>query len=142
MLKNKPAYSERPRFISIPRHQDLRGNLSVVDFHGCLPFEVKRVFYVYDIPAETQRGGHAHKTLYQFIWSVSGTIVVSTVDTNNNKEDWLLQVPWKGLLIPPMFWASEKAVSAGCVYIVAASDYYDESDYIRDIDTFYKSTAE
>ena len=130
---------ETPRFISIPRHRDLRGNLSVVDFQTCLPFEIKRVFYVYDIPAETQRGGHAHKSLYQFIWSVSGTIEVSTIDKDKNNKQWLLQVPWEGLLVPPMVWASEKAVSAGCVYVVAASDYYDETDYIRDIDTFYNS---
>ena len=102
---------------------------------------MKRVFYIYDIPAETQRGGHAHKSLYQFIWPVSGTIEVLTIDKVRNKNKWLLQFPWKGLLIPPMIWASEKAVSAGCVYIVAASDYYDESDYIRDIDAFFDLSA-
>ena len=127
----------KPVLVNIPRHQDARGNLSVVDFQTCLPFELKRVFYIYDIPAGTERGGHAHKALSQFIWSVSGTIKVSTIDQSLNKKDWILQLPWQGLLIPPLTWAHETSVSAGCVYVVGASDYYNQSDYIRDIDEFY-----
>ena len=119
-----------PRLVDIPRHKDSRGNLSVIDDDSCLPFPLKRIFYIYDIPAGTVRGGHAHYNLSQFIWSVSGSVSVSTVDANGFERNWLLQLPWQGLLIPPMTWAYETSVSAGCVYIVAASDYYDADDYI------------
>ena len=129
--------SDLPRIIEIPRHKDLRGNLSVIDSHACLPFELKRVFYIYDIPAGVERGGHAHYNLSQFIWSLSGTISVSTVDCRGCSQSWILQLPWQGLLIPPLTWAHETSVSAGCVYAVAASDYYDSSDYIRDKKYFF-----
>ncbi len=121
-----------PCLIDIPRHKDARGNLSVIDDQSCLPFELKRIFYIYDIPAGTVRGGHAHYKLSQFIWSVSGSVSVSTIDINGVEQSWLLQLPWQGLLIPPMTWAHETSVSAGCVYIVGASDYYKADDYIRD----------
>ena len=126
-----------PRLIDIPRHKDLRGNLSVIDDKTCLPFELKRIFYIYDIPAGTERGGHAHYKLSQFIWPVSGSISVSTTDINGVEKLWLLQLPWQGLLIPPMTWAHETSVSAGCVYIVGASDYYDADDYIRDKEFYF-----
>ena len=129
-----------PKLIDIPRHKDSRGNLSVIDYQTCLPFELKRIFYIYDIPAGVKRGGHAHFELSQFIFTVSGTVQVSTVDIHGSTKDWLLQLPWQGLLIPPMTWAYETSVSAGCVYLVAASDYYNENDYIRDFGDFSKAT--
>ena len=125
-----------PRIIEIPRHKDSRGNLSVIDHQTCLPFELKRIFYIYDIPAGIERGGHAHFKLSQFICAVSGTVRVSTVDIHGHTVDWLLQLPWEGLFVPPMTWAHETSISAGCVYIVGASDYYDADDYIRDIEEF------
>ena len=127
-----------PQIIDIPRHKDARGNLSVIDYQSCLPFELKRIFYIYDIPAGTERGGHAHYKLSQFIWSVSGSVSVCTIDLNGVEQTWLLQLPWKGLLIPPLTWAHETSVSAGCVYIVGASDYYDADDYIRDKNLFFR----
>ena len=127
-----------PQIIDIPRHKDVRGNLSVIDDQSCLPFELKRIFYIYDIPAGTERGGHAHYKLSQFIWSVSGSVSVSTIDVHGVEQTWLLQLPWKGLLIPPMTWAHETSVSAGCVYVVGASDYYEADDYIRDKDLFLR----
>ena len=127
-----------PQIIDIPRHKDARGNLSVIDYQSCLPFELKRIFYIYDIPAGTERGGHAHYKLSQFIWSVSGSVSVCTIDLNGVEQTWLLQLPWQGLLIPPLTWAHETSVSAGCVYIVGASDYYDADDYIRDKNLFFR----
>ena len=132
-----------PRLIDIPRHIDVRGNLSVIDGKTCLPFELKRIFYIYDIPSGVERGGHAHRTLYQFICALSGSIKVSTIDYYGRTAEWVLQLPWEGLLIPPLTWANETAISGGCVYLVGASDYYDESDYIRNKDEFtYLSTKE
>ena len=130
--------SSLPFLIDIPRHKDARGNLSVVDFQTCLPFELKRVFYIYDIPAGIERGGHAHSELSQFIWTVSGTIRVFTIDRKGNQNDWLLQLPWQGLYIPQLTWAYETSISAGCVYLVGASDYYNEDDYVRNKDDFYR----
>ena len=130
---------EVPQLIDIPRHKDVRGNLSVIDDQSCLPFKLKRIFYIYDIPAGTERGGHAHYRLSQFIWSVSGSVSVSTIDIHGVKQTWLLQLPWQGLLIPPLTWAYETSVSAGCVYIVGASDYYDAHDYIRDKELFFRT---
>lgn len=129
---------EVPQLINIPRHKDIRGNLSVIDDQSCLPFELKRIFYIYDIPAGTERGGHAHYNLSQFIWSVSGSVSVTTIDFHGVEQTWLLQLPWQGLLIPPLTWAHETSVSAGCVYIVGASDYYQADDYIRDKDLFFR----
>ena len=126
-----------PQLIDIPRYKDIRGNLSVIDDQNCLPFELKRIFYIYDIPAGTERGGHAHYKLSQFIWSVSGSVSVSTIDIYGVEQTWLLHLPWQGLLIPPMTWAHETSVSAGCVYIVGASDYYEADDYIRDKQLFF-----
>ena len=130
---------EVPRLIDIPRHKDIRGNLSVIDHQSCLPFELRRIFYIYDIPAGTERGGHAHYKLSQFIWSVSGSVAVSTIDVYGVEQTWLLQLPWQGLLIPPMTWAYETSVSAGCVYIVGASDYYEADDYIREKELFFRT---
>ncbi len=130
---------EVPQLIDIPRHKDVRGNLSVIDDQSCLPFKLKRIFYIYDIPAGTERGGHAHYRLSQFIWSVSGSVSVSTIDIHGVEQTWLLQLPWQGLLIPPLTWAYETSVSAGCVYIVGASDYYDAYDYIRDKELFFRT---
>lgn len=130
----KDIYS--PRLLDIPKHHDFRGNLSVVDSTCCLPFELKRIFYVYDVPCDVERGGHAHRSLHQFIWPLSGVIKVTTIDIHSDKIDWLLQLPWKGLYIPPLTWAYETSLSSGCVYAVAASDFYDEQDYIRDFTEF------
>ena len=124
--------------LQIPKNVDHRGNLSVIDIKTCLPFELKRVFYVYDMPAGVERGGHAHFKLHQFLWCVSGSVVVSTIDRKSNSKDYTLSLPWEGLYMPPMTWAKEASKTAGCVYLVAASDYYDPEDYIHDFDQFQK----
>ncbi len=135
-ISTSGMHKQTPILIDIPKHCDARGNLSVVDSKSCLPFEIKRIFYVYDVPCDVERGGHAHFTLHQFIWPVSGVIKVSTIDHNSILSEWTLQLPWQGLYIPPLTWAYETSLSAGCVYLVAASDYYVEKDYIRDFNQF------
>lgn len=127
---------DMPKIIEIPKHADSRGNLSVVDASTCLPFPIKRVFYVYDIPAGCERGGHSHHSLHQFLWCVSGTVEVCTITIKGYKQHFQLSLPWQGLYIPPLVWAQETAKSAGCTYFVAASAEYDENDYIRSYEEF------
>lgn len=125
-----------PRVVKIPKHVDARGNLSVVDQVTCLPFSLQRIFYVYDIPAATERGAHAHYTLHQFLWCVTGSVEVRTIARDGSENSFVLSLPWTGLYLPPMVWASEKSLTAACTYFVAASSGYDEKDYIRDFDQF------
>jgi len=125
-----------PRVVEIPKHIDARGNLSVVDQATCLPFPLQRIFYVYDIPADTERGAHAHYTLHQFLWCVTGSVEVRTIARDGSDNMFTLSLPWIGLYLPPMVWASEKSLTAACTYFVAASNGYDEMDYIRDFDQF------
>ena len=125
-----------PRLIDIPKFMDLRGNLSVVDSSSCLPFALKRVFYIYDIPAMCERGAHAHYQLHQFLWCVTGAVKVHTESREGCKKEFILTLPWQGLYLPPMTWASETSLTGACTYFVAASDEYNESDYIRDLELF------
>lgn len=128
----------KPRIIEIPRFEDHRGNLSVIDHEGCLPFEARRIFYVYDIPTGVQRGAHAHRELHQFIFCVAGSIEVSVTCQRGQDYVFHLEKPWQGLYLPPLCWAHEASRSGGTVYCVAASDTYKESDYIRDWQEFLK----
>lgn len=125
----------QPRLIELTRIYDPRGNLSVVENFRDIPFEIKRVFWIYDVPGGENRGGHAHKELYQFIVATSGSFNVNVTD-GENKQCFFLNHPYIGVLIPPGIWASQNDFSSGAVCMVAASDYYDEDDYIRDYDEY------
>jgi dTDP-4-dehydrorhamnose 3,5-epimerase-like enzyme len=129
-----------PRIIEIPRFQDQRGNLSVIDHHGCLPFKIRRVFYVYDIPTGVERGAHAHRELHQFIFCVCGSIEVAITSQSRTSHSITLEKPWHGLYIPPLCWAHETSRCGGTVYCVATSDMYKEHDYIRDWQEFLSLT--
>lgn len=132
----KKCKSEQPRLINIPKHVDARGNLSVVDPTTCLPFPLKRVFYIYDIPAMCERGAHAHYELHQFLWCVTGAVQVKTESSSGELAQFVVSLPWQGLYLPPLTWSSETALTGACTYFVAASEEYNEKDYIRDIDLF------
>ena len=125
------------KIIEIPKISDPRGNLTFIEGGKHLPFDIKRVFYLYDVPTGEGRGAHAHKELNQFIVCLSGSFDVS-VDDGENKSLIHLNRPWKGVHIPPMIWASEINFDAGSVCLVMASDLYVESDYIRSYDEFLK----
>jgi len=114
---------------------DHRGNLTVVEGGRDVPFEIRRVFYVYDAPCATDRGAHAHWTLQQFIICLSGGLDVR-LDDGFVRRTVHLNRPWQGLYIPPMTWASEGNFDTGTVYLVLASEHYNEADYIRDYETF------
>ncbi len=123
------------KLIDLPKITDPRGNLSVIEGGVQIPFDIKRVFYLYDVPTGADRGAHAHKALHQFLICLSGSFDVS-IDDGFEKETIHLNRPWQGLHIPPMIWAAEINFDPGSVCLVMASDRYDESDYYRNYDDF------
>jgi len=123
------------RIIELPKIADARGNLTFVENDRHVPFEIKRVFYVYDIPSGQSRGAHAHHRLSQFVISLSGSLDVE-MDDGKRQRVVHLNRPWLGLLIPPMIWAAEGNFDPGSVYVVLVDALYDATDYIRDRDAF------
>lgn len=127
--------------IDLPRHLDRRGNLSVVENGINIPFDIKRVYYIYDVPGGEGRGGHAHSRLKEFLIAVSGSFTLCLND-GFKKERILLNKPYQGLLINPGIWRTLEDFSSGAVVLVLASDYYDESEYIRRYKDFKKFASE
>lgn len=123
--------------IKLPRHLDRRGNLSVVENGIQIPFDMKRAFFIYDVPGGESRAGHAHHTLYQFIIAVGGSFTVH-LDDGETKESILLNKPYEGLLLKPGTWSHLVDFSSGAVALVLCSDFYNEDDYIRDYEEFKK----
>ena len=116
-------------------HSDSKGNISVVENGDTVPFDVKRMYYLYDVPGGVSRGGHAHKELSQFIIAASGSFTV-TLDDGKVKRAYTLNRPYQGLLVKPGVWRNLDDFSSGSVCLVLASEKYDESDYIREYDEF------
>ncbi len=124
--------------IELDRHNDKRlGNLSVVENDETLPFNVKRVYYLYDIPGGEGRGAHAHKELSQLIIAASGSFTV-TLDDGKCKRSFFLNRPYQGLYVKPGLWRDLVDFSSGAVAMVLASEVYQKEDYIRDYDEFLK----
>jgi len=121
--------------IDLPKISDPRGNLTFIESGRNIPFEIKRVFYIYDVPTASDRGAHAHKNLHQFLICLSGSFDVE-IDDGYEKKIIHLNRPWNGLHIPPMFWASEINFDPGTVCLVLTSDFYDETDYIRNYNEY------
>lgn len=125
------------RIIELPKIADPRGNLTFIEQQRHIPFEIKRVYYLYDVPGGESRGGHAHKQLQQFIIAASGSFTVIT--HNGDKEErFFLNRSYYGLYIPKMTWRELDNFSSGSVSLVLASEMYDEDDYIRNFDEFMK----
>ena len=116
-------------------HSDRRGNLSVVQNRETVPFDVKRVYYLYDVPGGESRGSHAHKELSQLIIAASGSFRV-TLDDGNVKRSFILNRPYQGLYVKPGIWRDLDDFSSGAVCMVLASEIYQEADYIRDYQDF------
>ena len=116
-------------------HSDRKGNLSVIEANNTVPFDIKRVYYLYDVPGGAERGGHAHKNLYQLIVAASGSFSV-TLDDGKVKRTVVLNRPYQGLVVVPGIWRELTEFSSGAVCLVLASEKYDESDYIRDYQEF------
>ena len=123
--------------IELPRIENRAGNITPVHNRLNLPFEIKRVFYSYDIPGGEARGAHAHKGCHQFLVAASGAFEV-VLNDGVNKRTILLNRPFYGLHIPPGIWAAEQGFSSGSICLVLASEKYEESDYIRDYEEFIK----
>jgi len=122
-------------------HSDSRGNISVVENGDTVPFDVKRMYYLYDVPGGVSRGGHAHKELSQLIIAASGCFTV-TLDDGKVKRAFTLNRPYQGLLVKPGVWRNLDDFSSGSACLVLASEKYDESDYIREYEDFIKYREE
>jgi len=126
--------------VNIPKISDPRGNLAVIE-GGVIPFDIKRVYYLFDVPSDSYRGGHAHKELYQVLISLSGSFDVVLKDGIEEKTI-TLNKPTKGLLIKPGTWRELQNFSSGSVCLVLASEVYLEEDYIYNYDDFVKCVKE
>lgn len=129
----------KPQLIDIPIVHDMRGNLSVVEGGELIPFDIKRLYYLYDVPGGATRGGHAHRMLRQLIIAASGSFDV-ILDNGKERTKYSLNRSYKGLYIPTMTWREIENFSSGAVCMVLASEHYDESDYIYDYDSFLRET--
>lgn len=125
------------RLVDIPKISDPRGNLAVIE-KACIPYPVKRVYYLYDVPSDAFRGGHAHIEQQEFLIAVSGSFEV-VLDNGETKQRVMLNKPNKGLLIPTGIWRELDNFSSGAICLVLASDEFEEDDYIRDYETFKSS---
>lgn len=124
------------RIIELDKHHsDRKGNLTVVENGVTLPFEVKRVYYLYDVPGGESRGSHAHRELEQLIVAASGSFTV-VMDDGVNKKRFFLNRPYQGLYVKPGLWRDLEDFSSGAVCMVLASEVYQKEDYIRDYQEF------
>jgi hypothetical protein len=125
------------KLISLPRIQDPRGNLTFIEGGSHVDFDICRVYYLYDVPGGSSRGGHAHKQLRQLIIAMSGSFDV-LLDDGNEKKTFHLNRSYVGLYVCPMIWRELDNFSSGSVCMVLASNRYDEADYYRDYDQFLR----
>lgn len=123
--------------IELPKITDPRGNLTFVEGGNHIPFDIKRVYYLYDVPGGAERGGHAHRALSQLIIAMSGSFDV-VLDDGHAKKRVHLNRSYNGLFICPMIWRELDNFSSGAVCMVLASNIYDEADYYRDYDAYHK----
>ena len=126
--------------IEFPRIADPRGNLSFIEGMRHVPFEIRRVFYLYDVPGGESRAGHAHLVGQQLVIAASGSFTV-VVDDGSARREVFLNRSYNGLYIPPLIWREICDFSSGSVCLVLASEYYDESDYYRDYDDFREAAT-
>jgi dTDP-4-dehydrorhamnose 3,5-epimerase-like enzyme len=130
----------RVRLIEFPIVHDPRGNLSFIEGERTIPFPIQRVYYLYDVPGGAVRGGHAHRNLQQVLIALSGSFDV-VLDDGLERKKFFLNRSWHGLLIPSLVWRELENFSSGAVCLVLASEYFEESEYIRDHDQFLREVA-
>lgn len=123
------------KIIELPKITDPRGNLTVAEQMKNVPFDIRRVYWTYDVPGGESRGGHAHKQLQQLLVAMSGSFKV-VLDDGEHRKEVLLNHPWQGLLIVPGIWRTLEDFSSGAVCMVLASELFDEADYLYDYADF------
>lgn len=128
------------KLIELGKNHHPNGNLTAVENGIQVPFNIKRVYYLYDVPGGEERGGHSHKALKQFIVAISGAFDV-VIDDGVNQRTFTLNRPYMGLLIVPGIWRVINNFSSGAVCMVLASEHYDEADYVRNYEDFKMLTA-
>jgi hypothetical protein len=129
------------REIALPQVHDPRGDLTFVEGGNHIPFQIARVYYLYNVPVDAERGGHAHKDLEQVIFALSGSFRVK-VDDGTTKSEYWLRDPRKGLYINRLIWREMDSFSQGAVCMVLASQRYDEADYFRNYRDFLATVLE
>ena len=129
------------RIVELPKISDPRGNLTFIEQRDHIPFEIKRVYYLYDVPAGAERGGHGHIALCQLIVALAGSFDIQ-LDDGRVKQTFHLNRPYQGLYVCPMIWREINNFSSGAVCMVLASNLYDESDYYRDYKQFKTAVHE
>src|SRR5215207_8482325 len=129
------------RIVQLPRITDPRGNLTFIEAPQHIPFEIKRVYYLYDVPGGETRGGHAHRQLQQLIIAASGSFDV-VLDDGYERTSFSLNRSYYGLYVPRLIWRELENFSSGSVCLVLASELYDEADYYRDYDAFLDAVTE
>jgi dTDP-4-dehydrorhamnose 3,5-epimerase-like enzyme len=127
--------------LNLPRINDPRGNLTFVEAGRHIPFNIQRVYYLYDVPGGAERGGHAHKALHQFIIAMSGSFDIH-LDDGKSKKTIHMNRSYYGLYVCPMIWREIDNFSSGAVCMVLASDFYDESDYFRSYNEFLTAATD
>lgn len=125
------------KLIDLRKIHDVRGNLTPIEGRGDIPFDIKRIYYLYDVPSGESRGAHAHKELRQLIIAANGSFTI-TLDDGVNKKAFTLNRPYQGLLIVPGIWRDLDDFSSGAVLLCLASEHYQAEDYIRDYGEFLK----
>jgi len=131
---------EHCRIVNLPKISDLRGNLTFIEGGRHIPFAIARVYYLYDVPGGSERGGHAHKELQQLIIAMSGSFDV-ILDDGENKKRIHLNRSYNGLYVCPMIWRELDNFSSGSVCMVLASNRYDEADYYRNYADFMRARS-
>lgn len=127
--------------IDLPKIHDARGNLTFIEGNRHVPFPIKRVYYLYDVPGGAERGGHAHKALHQLVIAVSGSFDIH-IDDGREKRTVHMNRSYYGLYVCPMIWREIDNFSSGAVCMVLASEYYDELDYYRSYAAFVNDVEE
>ncbi|NEV75660.1 WxcM-like domain-containing protein [Rhodopseudomonas sp. BR0C11] len=123
------------RILDLPKICDPRGNLTFIEGERHVPFDIRRVYYLYDVPGGSDRGSHAHRDLHQFVVAMSGSFDVE-LDDGRSKKRFHLNRSYYGLYICPMMWRQLDNFSSGAVCMVLASELYSENDYVRDYKAF------
>ena len=123
------------RIVNLRKISDPKGNLTPIEGSIDVPFDIRRVYYTYDIPGGESRGGHAHRRIQEFVVAASGSFEVSLFD-GTDRESYYLNRSYYGLLIPELVWRELTNFSSGSVCLVLASDHYEESEYVRDYEEF------